>query len=146
MHLIALFKDALVVMALAGAAAAKPLVVDSHKKVTYQGFTSSPGIETFLNIPFAEDTGGKNRFAPPVPYKTSPGQVINATVAGHSCPQTSQGGFLFSTVVTDISEDCLSLKISRPVGHAKPLPVMVYIYGGRLSSRDTMIRASLISF
>jgi hypothetical protein len=121
-------------------ALSQPLVIDFVKSVSYKGFTStpasisSPGIDTFLNIPYGQDTAGRNRFAPPKAYIPHAGQVFDATIAGPSCPQSSAAPLLYQTVVTDISEDCLNLKISKPsyVADGKKLPVMVYIYGGTL--------------
>ncbi|KAH8648285.1 putative lipase [Tricladium varicosporioides] len=116
----------------------KPVVFDRTKRVTYHGLTTSPGIETFFNIPFGQSTAGQNRFAPPKPYIPTLDQVFNATTAGHSCPQPSKQGFLYSTIVTDISEDCLNLLVARPAGYdaryGTKLPVMVYIYGGGLNT------------
>lgn len=113
---------------------AKPLVVDRKKELTYYGITSSPGIEIFLGIPYGKDTGGKNRFAPPQSFSPARGYTFNATTAGHSCPQSSEAGFLYESPVTDISEDCLNLQVARPAGNLNgtKLPVMVYIYGGKL--------------
>ncbi|KAG9229986.1 Alpha/Beta hydrolase protein [Amylocarpus encephaloides] len=127
-----------------GVARSNPFVVDAAKKVSYQGITSSPGIETFLGIPFGQDTSGANRFAPPRAYVPSPGQVLDATAAGPSCPQSSSLGMLYSTVVTDISENCLSLLVARPAGVSRgaKLPVMAYIYGGGLNTGTAYDRTS----
>lgn len=118
---------------IATSVAAIPHVVDPKTNVSYHGITSSPGIETFLGIPYGKDTSGASRFAPPQPFKPSPGYVFNATAAGPSCPQSSEPGFLYDSVVTDISEDCLNLLVARPegLGNGTKVPVMVYIYGGK---------------
>ncbi|KAF1934638.1 hypothetical protein EJ02DRAFT_429169, partial [Clathrospora elynae] len=39
-------------------------------------------IEIFLGIPYAQDTSGKNRFKPPVPFAYTPNSVIDATKPG----------------------------------------------------------------
>lgn len=122
--------------AVAGVVLSKPLVIDVKKHLTYNGITSSPGIETFLGIPYGKDTGGEARFAPPEPFSPAKGYTFNATTAGHSCPQSSAAGFLYETQVTDISEDCLNLQIARPAGNRTKIPVMVYIYGGKVSCFD----------
>jgi carboxylesterase type B len=112
---------------------AKPYVVDLKRKVSYQGITSSPGIETFLGIPYGKDTSGARRFAPPQPFTPPAGYVFNATTASASCPQAAGGGFPYQTNVTYISEDCLNLLVSRPanITHGTKIPVMAYIYGGK---------------
>lgn len=119
-------------LATANQVTAKPYVIDTAKNISYQGVTSSPGIETFLGISFGKDTGGAGRFAPPQPFNPSSGYLFNATSEGPSCPQSSGGGFLYETNVTYISEDCLNLLLSRPagIGDGEKIPVMVYIYGG----------------
>ncbi|PQE09737.1 Carboxylesterase type B protein [Rutstroemia sp. NJR-2017a BBW] len=117
-------------------AAAKPYVVDSKNKVSYQGVTTSPWVETFSGIRYGLDTSGERRFAPPQAFKPKSGTHFNVTAPGPSCPQTSGGGFSFHTNVTYISEDCLNLNLGRP-SFAKPgskLPVMAYIYGGGLNT------------
>lgn len=80
-------------------------------------------VEAFLGVPFAESTGGDNRFEPPVPRAPWDG-VLNGTAYGAACPQ-----------VVDIegrpeSEDCLTLNIWRPVDASGPLPVLVFLHGG----------------
>lgn len=117
-------------------AIANPFVVDSKRHVSYQGIITSPGIETFLGIPYGKDTSGVRRFAPPEPFTAPSGYLFNATAAGPSCPQQSGGGFLYSTNVTYMSENCLNLLLARPanITHGAKLPVMTYIYGGGLNS------------
>jgi len=123
----------LVVASFIASTIAKPYAVDTKRKVSYQGITSSPGIETFLGIPYGKDTSGARRFAPPQPFDPPAGHVFNATTAGASCPQAA-GGFPYSTKVTYISEDCLNLLVSRPANstHGTKVPVMAYIYGGKI--------------
>ena len=113
--------------------AANPFVTNALTGISYQG-TSADGVEQFQNISYAEDTSGANRFAPPVPYLPTRGSTIQATAAGFVCPQplTSNPVYPFSSPNKQISEDCLSLRIARPANHTsdKPLPVMVWTYGG----------------
>src|SRR5690606_13828615 len=80
-------------------------------------------IEAFLGIPFAESTGGDNRFAPPLPKAAWDG-VLRATAFGPACPQ------LVDVVGRPESEDCLTLNGWRPVGAVGPRPVLVFIHGG----------------
>ena len=129
-----LFRFVQVLTTFHGLAHADPRVTDS-RHVTYQGLERA-GVEVFLNIPYAQDTGGENRFKPPKPHVPCPGSIINATAYGPACPQPLGNSILPLALsnVTEISEDCLNLNIARPLG-SKPgdnLPVLVYIYGGSL--------------
>lgn len=115
-------------------AAANPLVSNPSNGVTYEG-TSSNGVEEFQNIFFAKPPTGHRRFAPPEAYTPPKNTRVNATVPSAACPQprdpVPKVG-LFSNI-TNMSEDCLSLRIMRATntsGNAN-LPVMVWIYGGQ---------------
>lgn len=112
---------------------ATPLVTNSANGVSYQG-TSANGVEQFQNIFFGQSTAGELRFAPPQPYVPPNDATIDATAPGAACPQVSTGN-LFIGPVTNMSEDCLSLRIARPANTAATdkLPVMVWIYGGECS-------------
>lgn len=110
--------------------------------VEYQGIYRS-GIETFLGVPYAQDTGGEHRFKPPRPFIAKSGTVINATAAGPGCPQYELASLdppLYLSNVTDQSEDCLHLNVYRPNGtySEDKLPVLVHIHGGSFisSSKD----------
>lgn len=111
-----------------------PTVLDEARDIRYIGSLSSAGIEHFQNIFYAEDTSGANRFAPPVPVRPAPGAVIDATRPGAWCPQATGDVLPFTSRVTNISENCLSLRIARPRGTkaAARLPVMVWLHGGTL--------------
>lgn len=113
---------------------ADPVVTNADNNVTYQGFVRN-GVELFLGVYYAEDTGGENRFKPPRVYVPDNGTTINATAYGPACPQVTGTPPLFPLTlsnVTDISEDCLQLNIARPNGteDTSKLPVMVWIHGG----------------
>ncbi|KAI0406422.1 putative lipase [Xylaria palmicola] len=117
-----------------------PTVFDHAHNITYMGLERN-GIEIFLNIPYAQDTSGVNRFRPPRPATFPPsGTLVNALEYGPACPQ-----FLRDSVnptelstISRISEDCLNLNVARPKGlgpvsgtnASALLPVMVYIHGG----------------
>ncbi|KAL0566919.1 hypothetical protein V5O48_015073, partial [Marasmius crinis-equi] len=92
------------------------------------------GVEKFLNIPYGQDTSGEKRFSNPEPFTFPPNATTyNATVKGPVCPQpVNTGGPV--TAATDLSEDCLRLKVARPAGveAGVRLPVMAYIHGGSL--------------
>lgn len=115
------------------AAIASPTVIDAELGVTYKGLNRN-GIEIFLNIPYAEDTGGANRFKPPIPYVPGPGTIISGQSYGPACPQALGPWFLPISIsnVTEVSEDCLNLNVARPKGvcAGAKLPVMVWIHGG----------------
>ncbi len=106
-------------------------VTNPYTNVSYLG-TSAHEVDQFQNIRYAEDTSGPNRFAPPIPYLPSSGSTVNATVGGDACPQRPQqiSSFPFLSIIENMSEDCLSLRIARPTHRHKPLPVMVWIHGG----------------
>ncbi|KAI0515051.1 acetylcholinesterase [Xylaria bambusicola] len=119
--------------AVAAACNSDPSAFDASRGVTYLGLQRN-GIEVFLNIPFAENTGGANRFRPPVPYSAPANSTVVAQTPGHACPQTlnALSGPNALSSVNDTSEDCLNLNIARPAGAqaGDALPVMVFIYGG----------------
>ncbi|KAL3440252.1 Alpha/Beta hydrolase protein [Aspergillus insuetus] len=136
-----LLASSVLVLSLLGAYGdASPLASRSPKSevctptaVRYIGATANK-VESFLNIRFGEDTSGANRFAPPKPYTYAVGTVVDASRGGAACPQPKQAVAsmpLFDNV-TKMSEDCLTLRIDRPVNTSASakLPVLVWIYGG----------------
>ena len=118
-------------------AAAGPLVTSNRTGISYRG-TSASNVEQFQNIFYASDTSGANRFAPPVPYLPRRGSTVQATASGAACPQPSQRLpiYQFGSEITNQSENCLSLRIARPADHSldKKLPVMFWLYGGRMDT------------
>ena len=93
------------------------------------------GVENFQGIPFGQDTGGVNRFAPPKPVILIAGSTIDATQPGPACPQPVKFPAVTGTLESSVdfqSENCLNLRIARPAGTLPTanLPVMVYFYGG----------------
>ena len=107
----------------------------AYADIDVQGIARND-IEIFLGIPYAQDTSGKNRFKPPIPYEYDPSKPIDATKPGPACPQPL--GVLFPPLglgnITETSEDCLNLNIARPKAEDRegkgPLPVLVWIHGG----------------
>ncbi|KAI1497391.1 Alpha/Beta hydrolase protein [Biscogniauxia marginata] len=98
-------------------------------------------IQAFRGIPYAQSTGGQNRFKPPQPLSDINGQsdvLQHALKFGNICPQHGGGD--------GQGEDCLNLNIYRPhfgddlessaaemkrLGlDGKKLPVVVYVHGG----------------
>jgi carboxylesterase type B len=95
------------------------------------------GAQIFLGIPYAESTGGANRWMPPV-KKAAWKSTLKATRFGFACPQNGSQPL-------PQSEDCLSLNIWKPVpakgASGARLPVLVFIHGGAFqtgSSGDTL--------
>lgn len=95
------------------------------------------GIYTFLGIPYAADTSGKNRFMPPVPH--APWQGIRPAVFyGNTAPQevysrasTSYAMFVDHWNYDEISEECLCVNIwTAAVADGKKRPVIVWLHGG----------------
>lgn len=110
-----------------------PVVTDPSRDVKYIGTRSADlAVEHFHNIFYAQDTSGPNRFAPPVPAAPPRGSVIDATAPGAWCPQGTGDVLPFTSRVTNISEDCLSLRIARlrGTGPDASLPVAVWLHGG----------------
>ena len=110
-----------------------PIVKDDTSNISYHGIAKD-GIESFLNIKFGSDTGGENRFARPRAYTYERHSIIDVSAPGPACPQQKvpiPGLKLFSNV-TELSEDCLNLRVDRPAGTKSDagLPVMLWIYGG----------------
>lgn len=107
-------------------------VYDPSLNVTYQGVSES-GVEHYENIFYAQDTSGSKRFAPPVKLIPTPGSIIDAAKPGAMCPQGMGDAPLpFTSPVTNVSENCLSLQIARPAGakSSAKLPVVVWLHGG----------------
>ncbi|KUI73335.1 Lipase 1 [Cytospora mali] len=109
-----------------------PTVFDAARDIRYIGSRSSYSVEHFQNIFYAEDTSGANRFAPPVPTVPPKGSTIDATRLGAWCLQGTGDIFPFTSRVTNVSENCLSLRIARPRGTqpGAKLPVVVWLHGG----------------
>ncbi|KAF2481466.1 carboxylesterase [Neohortaea acidophila] len=104
-----------------------------QNNITVHG-ASANGTESFLDIRFGHDTSGANRFKAPQAFQYPPNAIVNASAPGAACPQQKvpiPGLPLFDNV-TNISEDCLTVRVDRPAGVSSgaKLPVMVFIYGG----------------
>ncbi len=97
---------------------------------------TAPGVEIFLNIPYAAAPIGPLRWRAPQPAAHWSG-VRDATAFGPSCIQPvrpdAAGPWTHEFRITGpISEDCLSLNIWRPTPRpgAGPAPVLFWIHGG----------------
>jgi para-nitrobenzyl esterase len=87
------------------------------------------GVVAFKGIPYAAPPRGPLRWAAPQPPESWRG-VRSAREYGPDCMQRPTPGDA-APLRTRSSEDCLYINIWRPASvSAKPLPVMVWIYGG----------------
>lgn len=107
-----------------------PVTVITTEDGALNGITS-PNVNQFLGIPYAEPPVGALRWTPPQPHGAWKG-VLEATQVGNPCPQLDSLGKATG------DEDCLSLNVYTP-GLKKPqstqngLAVMVWIPGGSLT-------------
>jgi len=93
-----------------------------------KGSTLSGGITTFKGVPFAQPPVGDLRWRDPEAVRPWSG-VREATAFGAPCIQGGDEKKIIG------NEDCLTLNIWTPhlsfgSANAKPLPVMVWLYGG----------------
>ena len=101
-----------------------------------RGYISS-GVYTFKGIPYADDTGGENRWLPARPPKRWDGEYPALTY-GANCPQnlhnfrSVEHTFLQQWDDGFLGEDMLKLNIWTP-SLAGNRPVMVYLHGGGFS-------------
>jgi para-nitrobenzyl esterase len=86
-------------------------------------------IKIFKGIPYGADTGGKNRFMPPVKPLAWTG-VRDALAYGATAPQTV-GTERGNADRPPEGEDCLVLNVFTPsLGSGAKRPVMVWLHGG----------------
>ncbi|OAL56811.1 alpha/beta-hydrolase [Pyrenochaeta sp. DS3sAY3a] len=109
-----------------GVTAAEPTVTVLNG--TYEGlYLPTFDQDIFLGIPYAQNTGGQNRFRIPQSLNTTWNGTRTAKQYGHTCPDPTDAEF-------GMSEDCLSINIIRPAGlsadESAKLPVAVWIHGG----------------
>lgn len=85
--------------------------------------------DVFYGIAYAKPPTGEHRFAPPRPESAWFPAIRDATQFGNICMQQ----YTDSYDEKPASEDCLNLNIyaPRPRLSVKPLPVMMFIHGGR---------------
>ncbi|KAJ8109135.1 hypothetical protein OPT61_g7679 [Boeremia exigua] len=107
---------------------------------TVEGFLDPHNNVVFLGIPFADTTGGQNRWKAPqdVPKAKTNG-VFHATQYGATCPQA-----ISNALYSAQDEDCLNLNVWAP-SEGSNLPVFVYLYGGAMvtgSSSNPMFQGS----
>jgi carboxylesterase type B len=96
---------------------------------TYEGlYLPSFNQDVFLGIPYAQDTGGQNRFRIPQSLNETWNGTRAAKQYSHACPdfrpdQDAEFG---------MSENCLSINIVKPANCSgdEKLPVVMWIHGG----------------
>lgn len=128
-----IFRFALATICLLSASAAAAREVVATKAGRVAG-TVAGEVVAYKGIPFAQPPVGALRWRAPEPAEPWRG-VKRAAAFGPACPQhnPSTGGYGPDPVQ---SEDCLTLNIWKPRAAAKPLPVMLWIYGGSFVRGD----------
>ncbi len=95
------------------------------------------GVESFKGIPFAAPPIGALRWRAPRPVAPWQGVLL----ATHYRPACMQHGMYPPDAAPEpVSENCLYLNIWKPAAAgARPLPVMVWIYGGALQNGSAAV-------
>ncbi len=107
-----------------GVASATPVHIESG---ALQGVDAN-GLSIYKGVPYAAPPLGELRWREPQPVRPWKG-VRKAVAFAPACMQT--GVSMPGEARPAASEDCLYLNIWAPVrGADKPLPVLVWIYGG----------------
>ena len=83
----------------------------------------------YKGVPFAAPPVGDLRWRAPQPVKPWSG-VREADAFGPACMQPPGGG----TGGAPVSEDCLYLNVWRPAKASGPLPIMLFVHGGGVTS------------
>jgi para-nitrobenzyl esterase len=121
------------------AAAQKPSALTvSTDAGPIHGSITPAGARAFLGIPYAAPPVGDLRWQPPQPVAPRKGPAFEATAFGHRCIQFGTNADMVFRDPSE-SEDCLNLNVWAPanIPKNKPLPVMVWIYGGGFTTGAT---------
>ncbi|KAJ4423169.1 hypothetical protein N0V82_002163 [Gnomoniopsis sp. IMI 355080] len=106
---------------------AQPLVTILNG--TYSGLHLSEfQQDLFLGMPYAQGTGGRNRFLVPQSLNETWNGTRPAITYGPACPDED----VETDGIYGMGEDCLSINVVRPTGidTSDRLPVMFWIHGG----------------
>jgi carboxylesterase type B len=102
-----------------------PVAVSAGQLCGVQVTSANEAVHLYRGIPYGEDTGGANRWQPPVAKAAWQG-TLPATEFGDICAQAPPG---FPSPPS--SEDCLSLNVWTPAdARGSSLPVLVFLHGG----------------
>ncbi|KAF2271055.1 alpha/beta-hydrolase [Lojkania enalia] len=84
--------------------------------------------DIFLGIPYAQDTGGQNRFRVPQALNETWHGTRSAKQYGHACPDFTPE----DDAIYGMSENCLSINVVKPteLKEGEKVPVVVWIHGG----------------
>ncbi|KAJ6541381.1 Alpha/Beta hydrolase protein [Mycena capillaripes] len=123
----------LVAFAFVAVAAQQPTVTIKNgtvRGIDFPQFSQS----LFLGIPYAQPPIGDLRLRPPRSIDVSFG-TLDATAYGPHCWSRFTTGFDDNSGFPN-SEDCLTLNVIRPTGVSEqsPVPVVVWIHGGGLTT------------
>lgn len=103
-----------------------------------EGLAGPNGMRVFKGIPFAEPPVGDLRWKPPQPVK--PWEGVKPTQTFGPSPMQEARKVRLMGIPANFSEDCLYLNVWAPARNGEErLPVMVWIYGGPLSTGSTAI-------
>lgn len=121
-------------LAVSARASAPPVVQTKDGPV--EGLVRN-GVATFLGVPFAAPPIGRLRWRAPQPVQRWK-KVLLATQYRPACMQT--GMYPPDAPVESDSENCLYLNLWKPASpSSRPLPVMVWIYGGALENGSAAV-------
>ncbi|CAK4030985.1 Hypothetical predicted protein [Lecanosticta acicola] len=101
--------------------------------------------DVFLGMPYAQDTGGPNRFRIPQAVNEKWDGIRDAKNYSMACPDISPEDWVYG-----VGEDCLSINVVRPAGvdlkEGERLPVAVWIHGGSYQTGTSSLQNHNLSY